>query len=389
MRGRVTVDEDRASPRTASTGTVADPRAIGARSRSSRLRRAASALLVSTLAGFAIAEIVCRAKFGAPLAERLPLMEVRANKLRGFEMIPSSEHYTYEQRVRVNNLGLRGDDVLAKEPGEVRVLALGDSMTYGQGMGETETLPHAIEIALQARAQADASNAGASSSPAAPDIRVINGGVRSYNTEQELGLLEEMGDTIRPDVVVLFWFANDVDDPGIEALCARLERSGPIVFDFNQPNTTRAELAWRVKQFVRHSALVMRIRHVWTESHWPELSPAALDKAFEKQGSYLRRFAELAQRGQFDFVVAVIPLARIVASDGDVHPLTERMRALAAKHGFPFLDLVEPLRALRRSSGRLPVLAYDGHYDAPANAALGASVAESLWKLCAARLRAR
>jgi hypothetical protein len=367
------------------------------RSRGSRLRRAASALLVSTLAGFAIAEIVCRAKFGAPLAERLPLMEVRANKRRGFEMIPASEHYTYEQRVRVNNLGLRGDDVLAKEPGEVRVLALGDSMTYGQGMGETETLPHQIELALRARARADAgsrarsdaSSAGASSTSAAPNVRVINGGVRSYNTEQELGLLEEMAETIRPDVVVLFWFANDVDDPGIEGLCQRLERSGPIVFDFNQPNTPRAELAWRVKQIARHSALVMRIRHVWTEAHWPELTPAALDKAFEKQEKYMEEFARLAQRGEFDFVVAVIPLARIVESDGATHPLTERMRALAAKHGFPFLDLVEPLRGVRRANGKLPVLAYDGHYDAPANAALGASIAESLWTLCAPRFRAR
>jgi hypothetical protein len=280
-------------------------------------------------------------------------------------------------------------EVRAKEPGEVRVLALGDSMTYGQGMGETETLPHQIELALRARAIAATPARGTAATADAAKIRVINGGVRSYNTEQELGLLEEMWETIRPDVVVLFWFANDVDDPGIDALFARLERSGPIVFDYNEPNSARAELAWRLKQIVRHSALVMRVRHVWTESHWPELTPAALDKAFEKQEEYMQEFARLAQRGDFDFVVAVVPLARIVESDGATHPLTERMRALAEKHGFPFLDLVEPLRDVRRSSGKLPVLAYDGHYDAPANAALGASVAGSLWNLCAARFRAR
>jgi hypothetical protein len=357
------------------------------------------ALVLSTLAGLAIAELVCRWKFGAPLAERMPLMEVRANKLRGFEMIPSSEHYTYLQRVRVDNLGLRGEDVLAKEPGEVRVLALGDSMTYGQGMGETETLPYQMELALRARANAARADAAAGAPRTnattagsvvdAAKIRVINGGVRSYNTEQELGLLEAMWSTIRPDVVVMFWFANDVDDPGIDALCARLERSGPIVFDYNEPASARADFEWHLKQIVRHSALVMRVRHVWTEAHWPELSPAALDKAFVKQEQYLDEFARLAQRGDFDFVVAVVPLARIVESDGATHPLTERMRDLSVKHGVPFLDLAEPLRSVRRSSGKLPVLQYDGHYDAPANAALGASVADSLWKLCAARFHVR
>jgi hypothetical protein len=336
-----------------------------------RVRRAALVVLLSSAVGFAIAELVCRGLYGAPLAERLPLMEVRANKTRGFEMIPDTVHYTYLEPVRVNNLGLRGEDVGEKTPGEIRVLALGDSMVYGQGMGAGDTLPAQIELALRAPLGA---------SPAADKIRVINGGVRAYNTRQELALLAEVWERVKPDITILFWFANDVDDPDIDALCRRFARSGPVVFDLGAPMTGRAEFAWRAKQLLRRSALVMELWHAYSDAHWPVETPETLDKAFEKLDGYMGEFARLAELGRFDFLVAVVPLSRVARQEGADHPLTHRVKALSEAHGFPFLDLVDPVRALCRSTGKTPVLPYDGHYDASANAAMGKYVADELRK---------
>jgi hypothetical protein len=353
----------------------------GRRSRWSRARRAIFALLVSTALGLTIAEIVCRSAFGVPLRERMPLMEVRANKTRGFEMIPSTEHYTYLERVRVNNLGLRGEDVGEKAPDEVRVLALGDSMTYGQGMGEKDTLPHAIELALEQWLRANPRSART--------VRVVNGGVRAYNTRQEVALLAEIWERVKPDVVVLFWFANDVEDYDIDAMNARFERSGPVLFDLGQPLTARTELEWHLKQLVRRSALVMQARHAYTDAHWPQPTEAVLDVAFRKLDGYMDELGRLAQAGGFDVAIAVVPLSRIARQTDAEHPLTARVRELSEKHRFPFLNLVAPVRDLVRTTGKLPVLPYDGHYDAEANAAMGAHVAAELVRLFPARFESR
>jgi lysophospholipase L1-like esterase len=351
------------------------------RSRRSRTRRAVIALLASTTLGLLVAEIVCRCMFGAPLRERMPLMEVRANKTRGFEMIPNTEHYTYLEHVRVNNIGLRGADCGEKEAGELRIFALGDSLTYGQGMGETETLPHAIETSLTERLRASARST--------PTVHVVNGGIRAYNTRQEIALLAETWQRVKPDIAVVFWFANDVDDPDLDAMCARFERTGPVVFDLGEPLTARAELAWHAKQILRQSALIMQARHAYTDSHWPQSTTDALDLAFRKLDGYLDELARLSRLGGFDVAVAVVPLARIARERDAQHPLTARVRELAEKHRIPFLDLVEPVRELVRKNGKLPVLPYDGHYDAEANAALGAHVAAELWKLFPARFGAQ
>jgi lysophospholipase L1-like esterase len=352
------------------------------------LRRAGCAISVSVVVGLGIAELVARRVFGVPLSERMPLMEVRANPARGFEMIPESEHYTYLERVRVDNLGLRGEDIGAKAAGEVRILALGDSMTYGQGMGEDETLPHAIETELAARlrpAQGPAGDRAGTKTGESPtgarSVRVINGGVRAYNTRQELALLAELGPRIVPDVVVLFWFANDIEETDIDAMYRRFEKSGPVVFDLGEPLSGWGEFTWKMKQFLRQSALIMQARHAYTDAHWPQPSAAALDLAFQRLDRYFDEFARLARAGGFELVVAVVPLSRTARQADAEHPLTGRVKALAEAHHFPFLDLVGPVRELCRRAGKPPVLPYDGHYDARANEALGKYVATRIWTL--------
>src|SRR6185369_13686881 len=90
-------------------------------------------------------------------------------------------------------------------------------------------------------------------------LRVVNGGVRAYATRHELGLLEDLAPAVRPDVVVLFWYPNDLDWPDIEGAYASLSNSGPVAFDTGEVMQGGAVLRWRLKQVLRHSALVMEL----------------------------------------------------------------------------------------------------------------------------------
>src|SRR5262249_13952739 len=195
-------------------------------------RQALLAASVSSLLALGAGEILVRATCGVPLRERLPIVEVRASPRRGYEMVPDRDHFTYENPVHVNRLGLRGPDLAKKAPGELRILCLGDSTTYGQGVAEEDTIPACLEAEL-ARL----------SPPGSRRVRVVNGGVRGYGTKQELDLLEEVGPAIEPDLVLLLWYPNDLERPDLDSVCGKLERSGPVAFDTGT-RMEGASLAW-------------------------------------------------------------------------------------------------------------------------------------------------
>jgi len=97
----------------------------------------------------------------------------------------------------INSEGLRGPEFPIKKPkGEIRLLAIGDSVTFGHLVSEDNTYPHFLEKYLKDNL-ADTS------------LRVINGGVNAYSTREELMFLRRKGIEYDPDVVVLGFVLND------------------------------------------------------------------------------------------------------------------------------------------------------------------------------------
>lgn len=327
------------------------------------------ALLVSISVGLFVAELVARAKFGTPLAERLPLGRIEADPDRGWRMVAGESHYTYHHMVRVNAHGLRGEEIPdAREVGERRILALGDSMIYGQGVAEADTLPFALQEELE---------------QLEPSVRwrVMNGGHRAYATNQELALLRQLGPALDPDVVVLFWYDNDLADLDVEAASARLEASGPRPFDAAAPLEGEVLWSWKAKQVLRRSALVMYLYDRWKDGQAPVPDDEYYTHGFLRLGRHLDAFAALGSERDFTPVVAVVPHAGTVAMDGPATERAERVRTLARERGIATLELLPALRELRESTGRLPVIPYDGHYLGIANRAMARAAAAQLSSL--------
>lgn len=100
--------------------------------------------------------------------------------------------------VRVNELGLRGREVPElPEEGVHRVLALGDSATFGEGLAEEDAFPVQLEHELNGRGGGR--------------WEVLNAGVQGYNTEGELGFLRTRGLAMRPEAIVVGFNLNDFD----------------------------------------------------------------------------------------------------------------------------------------------------------------------------------
>lgn len=100
---------------------------------------------------------------------------------------------------KTNNKGFRSDKDInyKKDPGEIRVIALGDSHTQGYDVNQDETFSSVAENMLNKN--------GLKST-------VINAGVSGFSTAEELVFLENEGYKYKPDYVVLALFANDYQD---------------------------------------------------------------------------------------------------------------------------------------------------------------------------------
>jgi hypothetical protein len=326
------------------------------------LRKRFALLIVSTLFALAAAEGVARIVFGTPLPERLPILEIQSNESRGWMMVPGKMHYTYHYPVNVNSLGLRGPEPQEKSAGTKRVLVLGDSLTYGQGVGDEQTVPWYLQSALNER---DTSGR---------EWEVVNGGHRAYDTHQELALLEELGPRIQSDVVVVCWFWNDVLERNIARTYERLKEVEPIAFDFRTRYEGWTRVKWFFKQLGRRSTLLMVTWDaVASKEHFDENDSRMVD-AIPRLGSYLDRFVALSNEWGFELVFSIVPEPRALEYPSGILDLEAAAGAAAAERGIAVVRLKESLEKL----DEIPLVPFDGHYAAPANRAMGEQLADWL-----------
>ncbi len=120
--------------------------------------------------------------------------------------------------VRTNSLGFRDDRdyTIGKAPDTVRILVLGDSVTFGHGTRFETSYPYLVEQRLKQWR---------------PDVRweIWNLGVPGYNTGQELSYLQEVGPRYQPDLVVVGFYGNDLTNNQVMAEPSLARRAASAV----------------------------------------------------------------------------------------------------------------------------------------------------------------
>jgi lysophospholipase L1-like esterase len=154
--------------------------------------------LCSLLLAVALAEAVVRAaNLGRTFLTRGPLHEYdpRAGwrckrNLDANFVLPGS----FDVRIRCNGDGLRGGPIeQPKPPSRTRIAVLGDSFMWGFGVEDEEVFAQALVREL-------------------PDADVVNLAANGYSTVQELVRLTDDGLRFQPDVVVVGFSWNDLED---------------------------------------------------------------------------------------------------------------------------------------------------------------------------------
>ena len=202
-------------------GFAATALAIGRRERARKLRTALRAVVFG-LAGAtlsvelflrftnqrerALAGHVTRTNRRWVALTRAGIFEEVSDPVRLYAMRPGAETEVDGLRFRVSPQRTRGPEVPAEKPaGERRILCLGDSFAFGLWCGEEETLV----ATLAARASAREAELGSGRTWRALDL-----GVPGYHLGQTLRAFEQDGLALQPDLVLLYFNTNDIEQTG-------------------------------------------------------------------------------------------------------------------------------------------------------------------------------
>ncbi len=216
--------------------------------------------------------------------------------------------------------------------GARRIVVLGDSFTYGFGVHLGEGYPHQLGLLLGEGTQ------------------VLSLGIPGYSTDQELLQLRDEALSLRPDLVLVGFFMDDIfNNGGIATHEGKypkpyFELQGGELALMNVPvPDLRSRSA--LKRFLNERIYRLRARlHVaprWRTSDWL----SALDPAFAGAEQWrvtlalLARMNALCAQRQVRFAVVVIPLADQV-TDPTLRSPQEVLREFGRREAIPMLDLL-------------------------------------------------
>ena len=117
-----------------------------------------------------------------------------------YELKPNISERAYRSIVTTNSLGFRGPEI---DPEKPLLAFLGDSITFGYGLNDDETITSRIQAEL-------------------PAWKVLNTASPGYNLRQQTAVYEEKIKKLDPKALVLIFHFNDVEDFGV----AKLDNQG-------------------------------------------------------------------------------------------------------------------------------------------------------------------
>ncbi|MCA9752449.1 MAG: hypothetical protein KC591_09675 [Gemmatimonadetes bacterium] len=265
-----------------------------------------------------------------------------------------------------NELGLRDDPLGPKT--RPRILALGDSFTFGWGVAQGEEWVSVLEEELASRGI---------------EAETINGGVNGYGTESAVARFEEIVDAVNPDLVLLGFFANDFTDNLLGARGIYTVRDG-YLFD-------RFSHEWFQENFLaRESHLYRLVSTAWETFRVKYLGgvPAARavrnfsDAEFEHGMELSAEWIEALNRkcAEHGARLAVVWLPADVYATARQRPADIPLRAelqrRVAAAGIPSIDLLPEVTSEQRIPGLY--LAGDGHFSVRGNRVAGRAIARWL-----------
>src|SRR3954468_19915222 len=246
------------------------------------------------------------------------LYEYSAQSKRFKLMKPLADMRIFGARVQTNDQGFRDRqaNIPAKQPGEFRIVVLGDSFTFGPGV-EYEHLYTSLLGSRLARSH--------------PEVKVINLAVEGYNIIQYEAVLEEVGLGLKPDLVLLALFpVNDFELDDYQHH-QRLAQGAQV------------HLPWYLSLYV-YRAYLYRIPDLAQKAVHRIIPPAHTptdDSGWDLNVAALKQIHSIAQDKKLPLAVALLPHTKGFETQRTIFA---RVKEVCAREQLDCLDLLEAFR---------------------------------------------
>jgi lysophospholipase L1-like esterase len=143
---------------------------------------------------------------------RVPSCQYRNYLLANKTFKPNSEFYFDGCNVilplshtSINSFGFRGKNYSEKkENNTLRIIAVGDSVTFGWGLNDNETFPYFLEKRLN--------------KVCTKNVEVLNFGLPGLSAEEEFDFFKNNGIKLNPDVVIITFVGNDWENKELKEM---------------------------------------------------------------------------------------------------------------------------------------------------------------------------
>jgi len=263
---------------------------------------------------------------------------------KGWTLRPG-RHDHAGRTVTANSRGIRGGDEHApgKRAGVRRIVVLGDSFTFGEGVDDPDTFPSRLQARL------------------GHGFEVINLGIHGYGHDQMLIRLREEGLRYAPDLAVLGYYSGDVARNGLAfrdyAKPRFALREGSLVLTGSPVPTPGRVLA---REAIRPHVPAL-LAMAWRRLHPP---PRPSPDELRLMAAIVDEMRRVAAAHGARFLIVDLPPTDEIDVPGDLGPSEAAIVDYARSRGVPLCRTRGELR--RRLDGR-PVRGLRGHYDAAVN----------------------
>ena len=289
--------------------------------------------------------------------ERLPGVWMQFRPNTSFRLDYDSNPRGYFDRdnglsYRINRHGFRGPDFeRSKAEGTFRILVLGDSFTFGEGVKWEDTFAQHMERLLAVSAD--------------PAVEVLNLGVSGWTSKSEIRFLEQVGLGFEPDLILVVYVLNDTKyQPRLE-----------VWEDFRA--------SYEPEGWLRHSAFASWVyarvaRHVRGLRYVEALVEGALAQRgrWEKMLSELLVGKRLAAEVDAGYAVVIFPFLYRLDESYPFAVIHQMVEEALRKNGVPVFDLFPAFEG--ESYTGLWVHPSDQHPNERAHAIAGRALAEFL-----------
>ncbi len=269
-----------------------------------------------------------------------------------FTNLPNGHGFLMGQDVQISSQGLRDREFsLAKPPGTYRIMMLGDSTTFGWGVGANETASKVLERELNT-----------AKVPGYNRFEVLNTGVGNYDTVQEVTYYETRGRKFHPDLVVLVYFINDPEPVPMQSRIPFMDRSYLVAYVYN-----------------RWDGL---LRRTGTRPDWRAYYASLYDDSqpgFQACKAALRELAEATRRDHAKVIVALLPELHQINHDYPFTAAHQKIKGIVEAENMPAIELIDGLRN-HGPEETLWVTPLDDHPSAKAQALIAAQLRDVVLK---------